>query len=66
MYFNILWIGLITAAPQPRKVEVEGRRGGCIEERIERFIEGQAFLRSYDSAPCSPPPPYPVSELDFR
>jgi len=27
------------------------------------FIEGQAFLRSYDSAPRSTPPPSPVSKL---
>ncbi len=26
-------------------------------ERMEWFIEDQAFLRSYDSAPCPPPPP---------
>jgi hypothetical protein len=37
-------------------------------ERIGRFIEAQAFLRSYDSAqrpPPSPsPPPFPGSKLD--
>jgi hypothetical protein len=26
-------------------------------ERIERFIEAQAFSQSYDSAPRPPPPP---------
>jgi hypothetical protein len=26
-------------------------------KRIEQFIEAQAFLRSYDSAPRPPPPP---------
>jgi hypothetical protein len=32
----------------------------ALRARIERFIEGQAFLRSYDSAPRSPPlPPLP-------
>jgi hypothetical protein len=29
--------------------------GESVTERIERFIEGQAFLRSYDSAPRQPP-----------
>jgi hypothetical protein len=28
-------------------------------ERIERFIEGQAFSRSSDAAPPPPPPPLP-------
>jgi hypothetical protein len=35
-------------------------------ERIERFIEGQTSLRSYDSAPFPPPPPLSVSKLDRR
>ncbi len=30
---------------------------GVEAERIERFIEAQASLRSNDSAPCPPPPP---------
>ncbi len=36
-------------------------------ESIEGFIEEQAFLGSYDSAPCPPPatPPYPVSKLSL-
>jgi hypothetical protein len=34
------------------------------EEKIERFIEGQAFLQSYDSAPS--PAPSSVSELNRR
>jgi hypothetical protein len=32
-------------------------------ESIERFIEGLAFLPSYDLAP--PPPPFPVSKLSL-
>jgi hypothetical protein len=28
-------------------------------QRIERFVEAQAFLRSYDLAPRPPPPPRP-------
>ncbi len=32
---------------------------------IERFIESQAFLRSFNSAPC-PPLPLSVSKLDRR
>ncbi len=39
--------------------------GSCARENIERFIEGQAFSRSYDLAPPSPPPS-PVSMLDRR
>jgi hypothetical protein len=39
---------------------------GCWAESIERFIEGQAFLRLYDSAPHPPPPPPLVSKLDRR
>jgi hypothetical protein len=37
-------------------------------ERIERFVEAQAFLRSYDPAPRPPPspPPFPGSKLDWR
>ncbi len=36
-------------------------------ESIERFIEGHASLRSYDSAPRPPPPTRsPVSKLDRR
>jgi hypothetical protein len=30
-------------------------------ESIEWFLEGQAFLRSYDSAPCPPTSPFPPS-----
>jgi hypothetical protein len=30
-----------------------------VQDRIERFTEGQAFLQSYDSAPNPPPPPSP-------
>ncbi len=36
----------------------------CNPESIERFIEGQAFLRSDDSAP-RPPPASPISNLSF-
>jgi len=38
------------------------------QEAIERFIEAEAFLRSFDSAPRPPlpPPPLPVSKLDRR
>jgi hypothetical protein len=36
-----------------------------IPERIERFIEGQPFLQSYDSAPY-PPPPSPTRKPDRR
>jgi hypothetical protein len=36
-------------------------------ERIRRFIDTQAFLRSYDSAPRPPPPPLSaLSKLDKR
>jgi len=35
-------------------------------EGIERFIEGQVFLLSYDSAPRPPLPPAPVSKVDQR
>jgi hypothetical protein len=40
----------------------------CLEaERIEGFIEAQAFLGSYGSASHPPPlPPHPVSKLDRR
>jgi hypothetical protein len=33
---------------------------------IELFIEGQAFLLSYDMAPPPPPPLSPVSKLNQR
>jgi hypothetical protein len=39
---------------------------GCEATSIERFIEGQAFLRSYDLAPRPPLPPLSVSKLDRR
>jgi hypothetical protein len=32
---------------------------GSREYGTERFIEGQAFSRSYDLAPYHPPPPFP-------
>jgi hypothetical protein len=38
--------------------------GVSLTENIERFIEGQAFLRSYDAAP--PPASSPVSVPDRR
>ncbi len=41
-----------------------GGRGGAETESIERDIEGQAFLWSFDSAPPTPPPP--ASKLDRR
>jgi hypothetical protein len=31
-------------------------------ESIERFVEGQAFLRSYELAPRPPPPPLSSEE----
>ncbi len=48
---------------------VKGKSDLCIVAQVEyRFINAQAFLQSYDSAPCSPPPP-PTStdsKLDWR
>ncbi len=35
-------------------------------ESIDWFIEGQAFLRSYNSVPCPPTSPSLVSKLDRR
>ncbi len=41
-----------------------GGRGMDSAESIEWFIDAQDFLRSYDSAPPSPPPS-PVGKLSF-
>jgi hypothetical protein len=34
-------------------------------QKVLRFIEAQAFLRSYDSAPLPPPYPSPASRLSL-
>ncbi len=36
-----------------------------IPETIERFVEDQAFLRSYDSAPRPPAPSHPSSPVSL-
>jgi hypothetical protein len=35
-------------------------------ENVELCIEGQNFLRSYDSTPCPPPPPSESSTGDTQ
>ncbi len=44
-------------------IEAKGIKGLGFPPRIERFIEGQYFWRSCDSAPRPPTPPSPVSKL---
>ncbi len=48
---------------KPATNGVDGGVGDwAVPESIELFIEGQAVLRSYDSAPRPTPPP-PISHL---
>jgi hypothetical protein len=53
------------AEPSLPTIQLIEREGGA--ERTEIFIEGQAFLQLYDSAPTPPPLPITaVSKLDRR
>ncbi len=43
---------------QKRKISADDLPKRCLDaERIDWFVEDQAFLRSYDWAPSPPPPP---------